>query len=203
MEEKEELSVLIADDHAIVKYGLSLILLEMYVDVKCFDAATYDEVYNLLKREHVDLLILDIAMPGGHNMKSVEDLKMSYPELKILIFSAYQEHVYAGRYLKAGADGFLHKDTPETKIKKVISAIVSGQEGLRSTNIRTMSFSNSIEMLSDRELDVAKMLSLGMGNLEIANALDLQMSTVSTYKKRVFEKLGVLNIPELIQKLAI
>ena len=203
MKEKEQLSVLIADDHAIVKYGLSLMLKEMYGDPKCFEAATYNEVYNLLSQKHVDLLILDISMPGGNNIKSVEDLKITYPNLKILIFSYYLQNLYADRYFKAGADGFLHKGTPESEMKKVISAIVCGEHAYRPTSINSESFTHPMEILSDRELDVAKLLSLGMGNLEIANALTLQMSTVSTYKKRIFEKLDVGNIPELIQKLAI
>lgn len=202
MNEKQQLSVLIADDHAIVKFGLSLMLREMYVNPRCFEAGTYDEVHDLLRQHHIDLLILDISMPGGDNMKSVEGLKMAYPKLKILVFSFHPHNLYAERYLKTGADGFLNKDTPESKIRKVISAIICGEQVFKPAPAYAKAPSHPMEILSDRELDVAKLLSLGMGNLEIANTLNLQMSTVSTYKKRIFEKLKIRNIPELIQKQA-
>lgn len=202
MNEKVKPTVLIADDHAIVKYGLTLLLKEMYGNPECFEAATYEEVYNLLEQKHIDLLILDISMPGGDNMKSVEDLRIAYPNLKILVFSFHKQNLYAERYLKAGADGFLNKEIPESKMKKMISAIVSGEQVFRPTEKDATALSHPMEILSDRELDVAKLLSLGLGNLEIANTLNLQMSTISTYKKRVFEKLKIRNIPELIQKQA-
>lgn len=204
MNKTKECTVLIADDHAIVRFGLGLLLKEVNTQTKCFEATSYEQARDILAEQPVDLLILDIHMPGGDNIKSVEDFKVDFPQVKILIFSSYPEKIYAARYIKAGADGYLHKDATEDSMKKVITAVLRGELlALMHEECKDTLTDETYQMstLSDRELDVAKLLADGLGNLEIANSLSLQMSTVSTYKKRVFDKLNVNNISELIQKL--
>ncbi|WP_113663213.1 response regulator transcription factor [Pedobacter nanyangensis] len=202
MSEKEKLTILIADDHAIVRFGLALLLREMNPATKCIEAISYEQVRAMLATQHIDLLILDIHMPGGDNIRSVEDFKIDFPELKILIFSSYPEKIYADRYLKAGADGYLHKDTSEEGMKNAIRLALKNERSWTTEDHKHTApyIAHHLDVLSDRELDVARLLAEGWGNLEIANSLKLQMSTVSTYKKRIFDKLNVNNIPELIQK---
>lgn len=203
MKLQEKLAVLIADDHAVIRLGLRLIISDMHQMYVHHEAKTYQEVHHTLEQNLIHLLIIDIGMPGGDHISAIESIKLNHPELKIIIFSSYPEHIYAARYLKAGADAYLHKDAGEEIIKKEIFNVLHSPRGLQAKPAHISNHSDTLSILSDRELDVANLLSNGLGNLEIANMLDLKMTTVSTYKKRIFEKLGVANLPDLIKLLNI
>lgn len=201
-------SVLVADDHSIVRYGIILLLKDALPLAEFYEAATFTETKKILNDRLIELLILDINIPGGDNVRMVESLKAQFPEVKILIFSAYPEQIFALRYIQAGANGYLHKDSSEQVIKKAVETVLNGKSFL-SDAVKDDAFSqilsknnglNGISGLSNRELDVAKHLIKGLGIIEIAALLNLQMSTVSTYKKRVFEKLRIRNLPELINQ---
>lgn len=201
-------NVLIADDHSIVRYGIILLLKEVLPRAEFYEAATFTETKKILGDKPMELLILDVNIPGGDNVRMVESLKAQFPEVKILIFSAYPEQTYALRYIQVGADGYLHKDSSERVIKKAVETVLAGKSFLSDT-VKENAFSqilsknsglNGIDALSNRELDVATHLVKGLGIIEIAALLNLQMSTVSTYKKRVFEKLQINNLPELINQ---
>jgi len=137
----------------------------------------------------------------------IVDIRNIQPEAKILIFSAHDEEFYALRYIHAGADGYLNKLSGEEKIVEAISSIIHHgkyltneiQEKLNDSSLLKESF-NPFDKLSKREIEIVKLLVKGDGNLEISNGLGIQMSTVSTYKNRVFEKLKINNLVELIEK---
>ncbi|MCY4780070.1 response regulator transcription factor [Sphingobacterium sp. UT-1RO-CII-1] len=203
-------NILIADDHSIVRLGASVIIKEAIPDADIVQAQTYDEVYLHLKNKSFDLLLLDINMPGGNNIKVVKEILDLQPELKILIFSSYEENLYALRYINAGASGYLNKNTAMSELKNAINHImVRGKymsEAVKELYIQKLTSSkssfdenNPLNKLSNREMDVAKHLIKGLGILEISTSLNLSSSTVSTYKSRVFEKLAVQNIPDLIE----
>lgn len=202
--------ILIADDHSIVRLGASVIIRESVAKADIIQAQTYDEVYTHLKNGPIDLLLLDINMPGGNNIKVVNEILDIQPQLKILIFSSYEESLYALRYINAGACGYLNKNTAMSELKNAIVSIMTRgkymSESVKELYIQKLTTSksafdesNSLNKLSNREMDVAKHLIKGLGILEVANFLNLSSSTVSTYKSRVFEKLNVNNIPELIE----
>lgn len=196
-------AILVADDHSIIRFGLKLLLKKMYPGMSYFEATSYQQAEEILAEQMMQLVILDISMPGGGNIKAVTDFKSQFPETKILIFSSYPEKLYAERYLNAGADGYLHKDTAPQQITEMVRALIS-DEGAQTLSYEQQEVAaadkSPLDVLSDRELDVAKLLADGLGNLEISNALALQMSTVSTYKKRIFNKLDINNLSELIKK---
>lgn len=206
--QKMSFSILIADDHAVVRHGISLLLQEVMPTVEVAQAWDYDSLMEALDRKRMDLVICDINMPGCDSFHVIDDMRTIQADVKILIFSAYREDLYAPRYMQAGADGFLHKDSENDQIWKAITTVLNNgkyiSEAIKerlinkalSTNRQTSE--NPLELLSQREMEVARLLLQGLGLLEISNTLKLHIATVSTYKKRIYEKVQISNLPELI-----
>lgn len=203
--------ILIADDHGIVRLGTSIVVKEALPLAKVTQAEDFDEMIKLLSERPFSLLLLDINMPGGNNIKMVEKVLTVQPNLKILVFSSYDETLYALRYLQAGASGYLNKNTSKADLKEAILSVIQRGKYM-SPEVRELYYNtltmgksilkadNPLNKLSNREVDVAKYLVQGMGIMEVSKALNLSTSTVSTYKTRIFEKLQVDNIAELIEK---
>lgn len=199
--------ILLADDHSVVRRGVALILKESFPESVILHAETFELAMALLSAEKPEILILDINLPGGNNASMVEKAKNAAPHLKILIFSAFDEEQYALRYIHAGADGYLNKLSSEEKISEAVLTLKNGGKYI-SDKVKDKILENTIynkpvnplDMLSNREIEIAGMLADGMGNLEIANRLNIQMSTVSTYKNRIFEKLDVSNVVSMVEK---
>lgn len=193
--------ILIADDHYVVRAGTALVLESAYPKLTIDFAEDYDQVKQMVAKQHYNLLILDIDMPGTQYKKMISELKSIQSTIKILVFSGYDKDV-AIQYIREGAEGYLNKQSSEDEIKNAVKAVIekgcfypSELIGLIIQNKRD----NPAEKLSSREYEIFKLLADGNGNLEIANKLNIQMSTVSTYKKRIFQKLDVGNIAELIK----
>jgi len=202
--------ILIADDHSIVRLGASVIINEKFKNTEIVSATTIQEVYDHLNSSKFDLLLLDINMPGGNNIKVINETLEIQNDLKILVFSSYDENIYALRYIEAGAAGYLNKNTAMEELANAIQSIQERGKYMSdaikdlyvqklTTNKSTLDKANPLFKLSNREMDVAKHLIEGHGILEVSNLLKLSSSTVSTYKSRIFEKLAVNNIPELIE----
>lgn len=196
---------LIADDHSIVRQGISLLIKELFFNAKIYQSGTFKETLNVLKNTKIDLLVLDINFPDGNSLNILSETKTLQPELKILIFSAYEEDLYALRYLNAGATGYLNKGSNEDEIKQALqSMMVSGKYITQNIKDRILESYiskkplNPLEQLSNREVEVARLLIKGFGNMEIAELLQIKKSTVSTFKNRIFEKLEIVNLAELI-----
>jgi len=193
--------ILIADGHYVVRAGTALVLESAYPKIRIDFAENYEQVKNHLTDHHYDLLLLDIDMPGTQYKKMISELKSIHENLKILIFSDYGRDV-AIQYIREGAEGYLNKQSSEEEIHEAVRSVI--EKGYYYPNeliglIIQNKKSNPAEKLSSREYEIFKLLANGNGNLEIANQLDIQMSTVSTYKKRVFKKLNISNIAELIR----
>ncbi|KAF2511821.1 response regulator transcription factor [Flavobacterium arcticum] len=199
--------ILLADDHSVVRRGVALILKESLVGVNINYAADFDSVISVLKKEPIDLIILDINLPGGNTSAMIAKVRMVQSSVKILMFSAFDEEQFALRYIQAGADGYLNKLIVEEKIIEAVKIILDGGKYI-SERVKNKIFENALnntplnplESLSDREMEVASLLVKGEGNLEISNILNIQMSTVSTYKHRIFEKLNVTNVVSLVEQ---
>lgn len=202
--------ILIADDHSIVRLGASIIIKEAIKNAVIVQTETYDEIYAYIEKQPFDILLLDINMPGGNNIKVIKKIKEIQEDIKILIFSSYDENIYALRYIEAGACGYLNKTTAMGELKHAIECIQNGSKYMSpsvkdlyiqklTTTKASIDKVNPLNKLSNREMDVAKLLIQGLGVLEVSNILNVSSSTVSTYKSRVFEKLGVNNIPNLLE----
>ena len=201
------MNILIADDHSVVRQGVALILREAFNSVNIYHAESFSEISEILKKQSINLILLDINLPGGNNVGMINNIKEIQSSIKVLMFSAYDEDQYAVRYIHAGVDGYLNKLSSEDKIIEAVSEILRGGRYF-SDKIKDRVFEsvinktpeNPLESLSNREMEIADLLAKGEGNLEIANRLDIKMSTVSTYKSRIFEKLGINNVVSLAEK---
>ena len=202
--------VLVADDHSIVRLGASIVLKKLYSKVEIFNAENYDEVLYNLKAEDFELILLDINMPGGNNINTIKEILVIQPNIKILVFSSYDESLYALRYIEAGAAGFLNKNSEMSELQNAIESIELRGKYM-SDHIKDMYIQkitqgkaaitkqNQLSKLSNREMDVAKHLVLGQGISDVSEKMNLSPSTISTYKSRIFEKLNIENLPELIE----
>lgn len=203
--------ILLADDHGIVRLGTSIVVKEVLPKANITQAEDYDEMIRLLEEKPFDLLFLDINMPGGNNIKMVSKILEIQPAVKILVYSSYEETLYALRYMQAGAHGFLSKNSSKAELAEAITSVL--ERGKYMTNeVRDQYFDsitkgkaaikaeNPINKLSNREVDVARHLAQGMGVIEVSKEMNLSTSTVSTYKTRIFEKLQVDNIIDFIDK---
>jgi DNA-binding NarL/FixJ family response regulator len=207
MKQKTE-KILIADDHGVVRMGLSLIIKKLRPNATIDDVEDYQKVMQKVKENTFDLAILDLNMPNGNFNEALQAIKSKNSETKVLIFSSQDESLYAVRYLKMGADGFLHKDSSEDAINKALTkmldkgrymsddvkdALINDKLNKRETTI------NPLEILTGREMEVAERLVVGEPMKDISNNLNLHSSTVSTYKTRILEKLNIQTIPDLIK----
>ncbi|MEO8239217.1 MAG: response regulator transcription factor [Flavobacterium sp.] len=199
-------SFLIADDHSVVRQGVSLIIKELFSNAVIHKAGNFKEIFNVLKEVKVDLLILDVNFPEGNSINILSEIKTIQPDIKILIFSVHDENIYAMRYLNAGASGYLNKEISEDEIKHAINTIISsGRYITQNIKDRILDFYiskkpvNPLDLLSNREIEVAQLLIKGYGNLEILELLNIKKTTVSTYKNRIFEKLEIDNLADLIK----
>jgi len=202
---KKDLRILLVDDHSVVRHGVSVLLKKNFDGVTITHAESVEDLRTKLS-EKQDLLFLDINLPGGNSTKMVEEIRSSHPDLLIMMFSAYDESRYALRYIHAGANGFLNKYSKDEEIIKAVKSILETgkyiSDVVKEIILENALFKkpiNPLEKLSDREIEVAELLVNGDGNLEISNKLNIQMSTVSTFKTRIFDKLGINNIVKLIE----
>jgi DNA-binding NarL/FixJ family response regulator len=205
MKTTQNFTFLIADDHSVVRQGVSLLIKELFFSAKIHQAGNFKETLKVLRETPIDLLVLDINFPDGNSLNIIAEIKAIQPDLKILILSAYDEDIYALRYLNAGASGYLNKGSNEEEMKQALkSMMLSGKYITQKIKDRILDSYiskkpiNPLELLSNREVEVARLLIKGYGNMEIAEHLNVKKSTVSTFKNRIFEKLEIDNLADLI-----
>ncbi len=199
------IKILIVDDHAIVREGLNRIIQseqDMYVAGMAKDGS---EVIRLMLENEVDVVVLDISMPGKSGLDMIKDVKQVQPLVKILMLSMYPEERFAMRSIKAGASGYLTKEMAPEEIVNAIRTIHSGRKYITSAladmiadELQNPSEKVPHELLSDREFEVLCMLAVGKPVVEIAAVLSLSESTVSTYRMRILQKMGLKTNSDLI-----
>lgn len=202
----EMIRLLIADDHAIVREGLKRIAADCG-DINVIDeAADAREVLEKIGREDVDVLLLDVSMPGPGFIETMRRIRSKRPKLPVLVLSVHPEEQYAIRTLKAGASGYLTKDYSAQELTKAIRRVFSGRKYVTSAlaeKLATELHSNDErpqhELLSERELQVFVKLGCGETISEIAESLHLSPKTVSTYRTRIMEKMRFKNNAEIIR----
>jgi DNA-binding NarL/FixJ family response regulator len=194
--------VLVADDHKIVRDGLKRILAGAADLQVAAEAANGDEALALVKARDFDVAMIDMSMPGLAGMDLIKRLKIEKPKLRILVLSMHGEHQYAARALKAGAAGYLNKDSAAEALVGAIRKIAAG--GVHISEAAAASLLQAgdkapHEALSDREFEVLRLLVEGLGPTEIGERLHLSVKTVSTHKTRILEKLGLKSTAELVR----
>lgn len=192
------LNILIADDHAVVRKGLKQILLEEYPSANIGEVADAETLVAQVMNDGWDIVICDMNMPGRSGLDALSQLKQVAPSVPVLIMSMYPEDQYALRVLKAGAAGYLGKDSIHDEIIKAVQTVLLGKKFITPTvaerlanAYRDDSAQQPHELLSDREFDVFKLLAAGKSVSEIASQLSLSSTTVSTYRARIIEKMNL------------
>ena len=193
--------VLLADDHEIVRDGLKRILGAAGDLQVTGEAADGDEALALVKAHDYDVALLDMSMPGLSGIDLIKRLKIEKPGLKLLILSMHGEHQYAARALKAGASGYLTKDSAAEKLVSAIRKVAAG--GVHVSDAAAAGLVSATraphEVLSDREFEVLRLLAGGRSPTEIAGQLHLSVKTVSTHKTHIQEKLGLGGTADLVR----
>ena len=196
--------ILIADDHAIVRKGLIQILREEYPTAKIGEVEDAEQLFHKAIADEWDVVICDLSMPGRSGLDALHQLKQAYPKLPVLIMSMHPEDQYALRVLKAGASGYLGKDTIHEDLIRAIQTVLLGKKFITPSVAEKLAeaFNTDAdqvlhETLSDREFDVLKLLASGKSVSEIAEQLSLSVTTVSTYRARIMKKMNMHSNAEL------
>jgi DNA-binding NarL/FixJ family response regulator len=200
------LKVLIADDHTLIREGLKKILKIDQEISEVREAGNAREVIEQVKKGGLDVVILDISLPGKSGLELLKDLKQDYPKLPVLMLSMHPEDRFAVRALKAGASGYLTKESAVEELIKAIRKVVQGRKYVSQTLAEKLAFNLETdtgkplhESLSDREYQVLCLIASGKTVRQMAGELFLSMSTVNTYRARILEKMNMKTDAELIR----
>ncbi len=191
--------VLIADDHAIVRKGLIELLREAYPDMQVFEASNSHQAIDVVTQSTIDVILLDISMPGRNGLDTLKQIRSSGVKSPVLMLSMHPEDQYAIRSLKAGASGFINKETATEELLTAIQKILSGRKYISASVAEKLADAGdrssrpAHELLSDRELQVLQKIAEGKPVSQIADELSLSVNTISTYRTRLLEKLGIGN----------
>jgi DNA-binding NarL/FixJ family response regulator len=198
--------VLIVDDHAVVRRGLKDILVRELEGAVCDEAENSEQAIAKVRGQDWELVILDIAMPSRSGLEVLRDIRRERRKLPVLIFSMHAEDQYARRMLKAGAHGYMNKESPPEELVRAIKRILSGGRYVSPALAEKLAWDLSEdtrrpvhETLSDREFEVLLMIASGKTGTQIAQELHLSVTTVSTYRARILEKMGMATTGELMR----
>jgi len=198
--------VLLADDHAIVRAGLKEILAETGDITVAGEAASGQEVLALIRGDDYDVAVLDMSMPGRSGIELIRQVKDEKPKLRILVLTMHSEQQYAVRALKAGASGYLTKESAPDQLVAAIRRIAAGGAFVSPETAEQLALDVNRApggpphtLLSDREYQVFELIVNGKSVSDIARQLTLSVKTISTHKTRILQKMGVASQAELVR----
>lgn len=190
--------ILIADDHSLIREGLKKILLESLPFAEIKDVSDSADLLKLALNEKWDIIISDISMPGYSGIEILKQIKIHSPSVPVLMLSMHSPEQYAVRAIKAGASGYLTKESAPYELVTAVHQILSGKKYINSKVAEVLagsleSYSNKLphEQLSDREFEVLRMIVQGKTIAEIGEALSLSGNTISTYRIRILDKMNI------------
>jgi two-component system, NarL family, invasion response regulator UvrY len=199
------MKILLADDHAVVRRGMKDILAQEFKKAIFGEARNAQEALDLVWKGTWDVVVLDITMPGRSGLEVLREIKKSKPRLPVLVLSMHPENQFAVRVLKRGASGYMTKESAPDELVGAIKKVLAGGRYVSASlaeKLATYLSSDSVkppqELLSDREFQVLRLIASGKMVSEIAKELSLSVKTISTYRTRVLEKMGMRNNAELM-----
>ncbi len=198
--------ILIADDHSLIREGLKKILLESLPFAEVHDVADSTELLKLAINENWDIIISDISMPGQSGIEVLKQIKVHVPITPILMLSMHAPEQYAVRAIKAGASGYLTKESAPYELVTAVQQILLGKKYITNRVAEVLAeslenYNNKLphEQLSDREFEVLRMIVEGKSISEIGDILSLNVNTISTYRSRIMEKMNIRNNADLVK----
>jgi two-component system, NarL family, invasion response regulator UvrY len=196
--------ILIVDDHEVVRDGVKKILAEQSGSMIFGEAGTASEALRLVREQEWDVGVLDLSIGGRNGLEVLKEWKHIRPRLPVLILSMHSEEQYARRAFKAGASGYITKDNPRAELVKAVNKVMEGGRYVSPALAERLAFDlgvdtgqSSHEILSDREFEVMRLIASGKRVGEIAGLLSLSDKTISTYRARLLEKMGMRTSAEL------
>lgn len=202
--------ILIVDDHPIVRQGFAQLINQEPDLTVCAEVDTGARAFDAAGTATPDLAVVDIALPGASGLELIKNIKAAYPELRVLVLSMHDETLYAERALRAGAQGYIMKQEATDKVLEAIRRVLAGDVYLSEqmsarllhhlVGVGPLPSASPIERLSDRELEVFRLIGQGHSTRQIAEQLNLGVKTVETYRAHIMEKLNLQNATELVQR---
>ena len=199
-------SFLLGDDHAVVRSGLKQLLIDEFQHVNVGEAANANDVLSLARNQRWDIVILDINLPGRSGLDVLSELKKEPIKVPVLVLSMHPEDQFAIRALKAGASGYLTKESAPEELIKAVNKILAGGKYISDTLAEKLAIGLEAgsekpphELLSDREFQVLRMIGSGKTPSQIAEELHLSIKTISTFRARILEKMNMKTNAELIR----
>lgn len=202
-----KMRILIADDHELLRLGLSIIVKEVLPFAEIIEAKNAHEVQTTVSNKNIDLLLLDVQMPDTDTLALMKWVLAISPALRVLVISVNPESIFALRYIQNGAYGYIEKKEDGTKLKLALNRVALGKKYMSDDLLDIVSEhirkgkdgQNPFQTLSPREFEIVQLLIKGYSTSEICQAVSLQAPTVSTHKRNILEKLLVCNVFELIE----
>ena len=197
--------ILLVDDHPIVRQGIKQVLVGAFHPALVGEAANAEEGLTEARGTEWDVMVLDLTLPGSSGMDLLKDLRRERPTLPVLVLSMHPPDQFARRAMNAGASGYLTKDSSPTELVKAIGEVIAGRRYLNPAVIEQLVAHQDTnvpqrphEVLSDREYQVLRMIASGLTVSQISSRLSLSVKTISTYRARVLEKMGMRTTAELM-----
>lgn len=198
------MKILVVDDHAVVRHGVKQILGEHFHHAVIGEAQDAEHMFGEIEKSSWDMVVLDVGMPGKGGLEALKDLKRLQPKLPVLVLSAYPEDQLALRLIRAGAAGYLSKDSAPSELVHAIRKVLDGGRfisasvaDLLAAHLESALEKPLHEQLSDREYQVMCLIAVGKSLKEIADDLSVSVSTINTYRARILEKMHMRNNTEL------
>lgn len=198
-------NILVVDDHALIRKGLKMLLEESPDFQIKGEASTGVQAIKMMREQHFDLVLLDMSLPDQHGMDVLKQLKSEQPDIKVIVLSMYPEEQYGLRALKAGASGYINKQSASEKLVGAIQQVTSGKKYISETLAEQL-LSNLVgesqdvphQSLSNREFQTLCLMSSGNSLTEISEIMNLSPKTISVYRARMLEKMGFKNNAEAV-----
>ncbi len=202
---KGEVKIIIADDHPVVRAGLKQILVESGEIGQIVEACDGQDLLEKLKKNKYDIILLDISMPGRNGLEILKELRILYPATPVLVLSVHPEEQYALRVIRSGASGYLTKETAPENLLDAIRRILGGKKYITQEIAEILASSLDEHAgvaphlrLSDREFETFRMIAMGKSLTDIAGEMFLNVKTISTYRRRILDKMNMKSTAELI-----
>jgi DNA-binding NarL/FixJ family response regulator len=205
----DKIKVIIVDDHQLIRDGLRALLSGINdIEIES-EAGSAEELLQKIRSIHADIALIDISLPGISGIKLTEQLSVSNPGLKVLILSMHLNEEYISGALKAGASGYLAKNTTRDELIAAIHAVADGKKylGREVSEVITSGYvrridaddASEMELLSKREVEILKLFAEGLGNKEISEKLFISIRTVESHKNHIMQKLGFRSVVEMVR----
>ncbi len=201
----EPIRVILADDHTMVRQGIRQFLEESGLVTVVAEAADGREALRLIARERPDVAVLDIQMPGMTGVEVTREVRSHFPEVRILILTAYDDDPYIFALIRAGADGYILKSAPAEELVRAVQAVAEGQSALSPEVARKLvrqmaagGPTDQVEALTDREIEILRLTARGLTNKEIGRELGISPRTVQGHLANIYGKLGVASRTEAV-----